>query len=271
MERFDTEKVIYDIGMNNGDDLPYYLAKGTKVVGIEANSSLCDLVLKKYSDQVRTGQLVIENCVITADRDEGEVDFYLHREAHVLSQFPRPSEERIAQYEKVKVPQRLASSIVHQHGEPHYIKLDIEHYDIMALEELFSQGIFPEFISTEMHDLEAFVLFQVAGYTRFNFVTGPQVSSLYRGFTFRDITGLKKTFSFPHHAAGPFGEDLLFAWLKTWQMAFVIHLLKAGWWDLHAARVPVQRSEIMPMMRLLKRGMRLTAGKIRRKLVSHSD
>jgi hypothetical protein len=41
-EQYDTVKTVYDFGMNNGDDVAYYLAKGFRVVGVEANSSLVD-------------------------------------------------------------------------------------------------------------------------------------------------------------------------------------------------------------------------------------
>ena len=34
------KKVIYDIGSNNGDDIPYYLMKCDKVVAVEANPLL---------------------------------------------------------------------------------------------------------------------------------------------------------------------------------------------------------------------------------------
>lgn len=38
------ESVIYDFGMNNGDDTEYYLLKGANVVGVDANLALCDEV-----------------------------------------------------------------------------------------------------------------------------------------------------------------------------------------------------------------------------------
>jgi hypothetical protein len=30
-------KIIYDLGANNGDDIPYYLLKADTVVAVEAN------------------------------------------------------------------------------------------------------------------------------------------------------------------------------------------------------------------------------------------
>lgn len=243
-------QIIYDFGMNNGDDLPYYLAKGTKIVGVEANPSLCESVRSEYSNEIRTGQIVIENCVLSADQDEGEVDFYIHTGNHVMSQFPRPSDELMGEFEATRIQQRLPSSIVKQHGEPHYIKLDIEHYDRFVLQELFSQGIYPPLISSEIHDLRVYQLMKDAGYTFFNLVIGIEVEEQYRNLSFLDVAGTSRTFSFPHDSAGPFGVDLRFPWLRTWQMDLVFRFIGPRWADLHASRSRIRRSEIVPIMRL---------------------
>jgi len=33
--------LVFDIGMHNGDDTAYYLARGYRVVAVEANPSMC--------------------------------------------------------------------------------------------------------------------------------------------------------------------------------------------------------------------------------------
>jgi FkbM family methyltransferase len=266
MQQLDPERTIYDFGMNNGDDLPYYLAKGTRVVGVEANASLCDWVRRKYSWEVQTGQLVIEHCVLSADQDGGEVDFYIHTGSHVLSQFPRPSAESIGNFEATRVRQRRPSSIVRQYGEPYYIKLDIEHYDRIVLQELFGQKIYPAFISSEIHDLRVRGLLQEAGYTWFNLVIGLEVSREYRNTGFRDVAGMRRTYSFPDHSAGPFGEDIRFPWLRSSQMDFLLDIVGPGWRDLHAARTRVPRSEIVPKVRLALWLLRGLVRRVRRKL-----
>ena len=40
--------VIYDFGMNNGDDVAYYLKKDVRIVGVEANKALCDQVCRRF-------------------------------------------------------------------------------------------------------------------------------------------------------------------------------------------------------------------------------
>jgi hypothetical protein len=51
--------LIYDVGMHNGDDTAYYLAKGAHVVAIEANPTLCDSVIQKFETPITEGRLNI--------------------------------------------------------------------------------------------------------------------------------------------------------------------------------------------------------------------
>src|SRR3954471_13164175 len=82
----DTGPVIYDFGMNNGDDVEYYLLKCDKVVAVEANSSLCDLAGERFASEIKSGRLTILN-VALADRESAEpLTFYIHKTNHVLSQ-----------------------------------------------------------------------------------------------------------------------------------------------------------------------------------------
>ena len=45
--------LIYDLGVNRGEDCAFYLAKGFRVVGIEANPSLYDVARCPSSDKLR--------------------------------------------------------------------------------------------------------------------------------------------------------------------------------------------------------------------------
>lgn len=68
-------RIIYDFGANDGDDIPYYLMKADLVVAVEANPGLCAQMSVRFADEVRSGRLIIENCVLTDSETEGEVDF----------------------------------------------------------------------------------------------------------------------------------------------------------------------------------------------------
>lgn len=51
-ERTPRNGVIYDFGMHNGDDVEYYLKKGRKIVGVEANPSLVALCADRFRSEI---------------------------------------------------------------------------------------------------------------------------------------------------------------------------------------------------------------------------
>ena len=51
-------KVIYDLGSNNGDDIPYYLLKSDVVVAVEANPILCEQIKAKFKYEIQAGRIV---------------------------------------------------------------------------------------------------------------------------------------------------------------------------------------------------------------------
>lgn len=227
--------VIYDFGMNNGDDVEYYLLKADRVVGVEANRSLCDLVRNRFADEIETGRLTVLNVALAEDDSAEPVSFYLHREHHVLSQLPAPDTADIDQFEKVSVPRRTPASIVREFGEPLYIKIDVERFDLAVLENLFAAGIRPPEISAESHDVVIFGVLLANGYRTFNLVDGGGVARVYRNAHIQTRSG-PRTFHFREHSAGPFGEDLATEWQDANSFLYTLASAGLGWKDIHASR-----------------------------------
>ena len=50
--------VIYDFRANNGDDVDYCLLKADKVVAVEANPTLANLIRERFADAIATDRLV---------------------------------------------------------------------------------------------------------------------------------------------------------------------------------------------------------------------
>ena len=122
------QRVIYDIGSNNGDDIPYYLMKADKVVAVEANPELSEYIKQKYSQEITNERLVVENCAITDRENMGEVDFYTYTSQphlHVYGQFPPPPQDKLKEFTKIKVPSKSITGLVNEHGYPHYMKIDL--------------------------------------------------------------------------------------------------------------------------------------------------
>ena len=57
----DNGKLIFDIGMHVGQDTAFYLAKGFRVIAVEANPLLVRDAEKHFKNQIETGQLTILN------------------------------------------------------------------------------------------------------------------------------------------------------------------------------------------------------------------
>ncbi len=233
------KKVIYDLGANNGDDIPYYLLKSDVVVAVEANPILCKLINERFKAEIQTGKLVVENCVVTDKAEPSVIDFYVHKSNHVLSQLPQPAPSHSMMFEKVELPAKAVSDLIASHGYPYYIKIDIEHYDAQILRTLFSIGIFPPFISVESHSIEVFALLVAqGGYNSFKIVDGASVSKVYSNRLITCESERKQVkFSFPFHAAGPFGNDVDGAWMTADNFLRVLALEGLGWKDIHATNL----------------------------------
>lgn len=227
--------LIYDFGMNNGDDVEYYLLKRARVIGVEANRKLCELAQQRFREAIEADRFVVLN-VALADHDSAKpIPFYLHKTNHVLSQLPKPADEQLQYFEKVRVPCRTAASIVREFGEPSYIKVDVERFDLAVLENLFAAGIRPPEISAEAHSVDVFACLVANGYTSFNLVDGPSVARRYGTSTISTPDG-PRPFRFRPDSAGPFGDDIRTPWEDADSFLYTLATAGLGWKDIHASR-----------------------------------
>jgi FkbM family methyltransferase len=233
------QKVIYDIGANNGDDIPYYLMKADVVVAIEANPQLCEGIEARFQAEIQSGRLILENCVAIDQGDAGLVDFYVHTSNHVLSQMQQPSPEVAAYFERFQLPAKPIVSLVNRYGDPYYVKIDIEGCDGKILKALFHAGLFPPFISAESHTIEVFALLVAMGrYNAFKLVDGSSVAQVYANRLIVDETKhCKIPYSFPYHSAGPFGNDVDGAWMTGDNFFRLLAVRGLGWKDIHATNL----------------------------------
>jgi FkbM family methyltransferase len=227
-------KVIYDFGANNGDDLPYYLKKGDLTVAVEANPRLAELIQNRFEKEIGEKKLVVLNGVLTIGHDIKPVDFYIHKEHHVLSRFPRPADSEIDHFTSVTLPSLYVVDVIQKYGNPYYVKIDLEGYDHIILKEILLNNIRPTFISSESHSIEVFALLRFLGmYKSFKLVDGPTVETKYRDCLIGTVHG-PESYSFPHHSAGPFGDDIEGSWrAPTGFFRYLVHE-NVGWKDIHA-------------------------------------
>jgi hypothetical protein len=80
-------RIIYDLGANKGDNIPYYLKKADKIVAMEASHILANQIRARFTESISDGRLILHNCVLTCENDSPKVNFYIHKTLDVRSQF----------------------------------------------------------------------------------------------------------------------------------------------------------------------------------------
>jgi len=234
--------LVYDVGMNNGDDCEYYLAKGFRVIAIEANPELCSIASSRYHEEIKRNDLTIINMGVGSGTDI--LPFYVHKTNSVLSTFV-PFSDRIghaatldeSQYRTIEVETRKLSDIISFYGSPEYVKIDVEGFDAICLNDLRDRGIYPKYISAESHSIITACTLIAMGYKEFKLVEGHRVAGDYAKATIRRLDGTYRDFRFNHHSAGPFGEDILGEWVAPdVMMKTLLQLGGGGWIDVHGKR-----------------------------------
>jgi FkbM family methyltransferase len=246
------DDLIYDVGMNNGDDTAYYLSLGFRAVSIEANPELVEQAKLRFAREIASGRLIILNIGI-ADR-EGELPFWICEMNSRWSSFDRAyASWGNSSNRQIQVPCTRFETILAQHGVPHFCKIDIQGNDLLCLEGFKSHNI-PKYLSIEFNDLNLGHLDMVAalGYSLFKCISQatfvpmqfPPVSEQatieraesillsrkFRHRVFRKLGGrsrLEKQFriarhyrdwAFPLQSSGGFGDQTLGRWLTYDEM-----------------------------------------------------
>ncbi len=242
----ETNGVIYDFGMNNGDDVVYYLKKAHKVVGVEANPTLVAQCAERFAAEIEARRLVLVGAALSTRDDDRPVSFYRHKTNHVLSRLDAPAQDCADEFEQINVPQIRASTVIARHGPPYYVKIDLEGFDAHVLRDIFGAELRPNFISVEAHTLAPFKLLVDAGYRAFNLVDGASVAHRYSNARIATLRGAE-VYSFPTHSSGPFGEDIRTAWRNAEDFERLLAREGLGWKDIHAtnAIAPQGRTAIL--------------------------
>jgi FkbM family methyltransferase len=164
--------LIYDVGVYNGDDTAYYLAKGFRVIGIEANPRMVEQTSRRFEQEIATGKLIILNTGVS-DR-EGDLPFYISDTNPDWSTFDSSViQEKNGRFRQAIVSCRRFRSILNEFGTPYYLKLDIEASEIHCLRDLVVSDL-PNYISfekTAQFTVESLTLLHDLGYTGFKLIS----------------------------------------------------------------------------------------------------
>ncbi len=227
--------LVYDVGMNNGDDTDYYLTKGYNVVAIDANSTICEKARRRFSDAIAAKKLIIINAGIS---DKRSVDtFYINVGDDKISTFC-PDRFKDPWFDQrwsgIEVTTEKLSDLISQHGLPSFVKIDVEFYDLHVLRDLQSTGLRPSLISVEAQEPAVFHFLVSMGYTMFHLSPGASVAENYQDIEINVLNGERRRYSFKPHSSGPFGDDLNGDWLGPLETMRLLEDKGFGWIDIHA-------------------------------------
>lgn len=217
--------VIFDVGMNNGDDSAHYLSKGYHVVAIEANPILVERARKRFREEIAQQRMVVE-CVGIVDQP-GQIPFWITDERPVFSSFDRARAGRNGlKCHPVDVECLTFDILLKKYGVPYYLKLDAEGAEPHCLKHLDPDHL-PQYISVEAESLEYLELLWQVGYRQFKIVDQMRHNSIFPDFSNDNLFSrsakracwyadrFKNRFGhvrFPRGCSGPFGEETSGGW-----------------------------------------------------------
>ncbi len=146
------KQLIYDIGMHRGEDTAYYLKRGFRVLGIEADPELAAGCRKTFSHALGEKRLTLLEGAIT-QHNTPHVTFYRNREHSLWGTIDpawvKRNQGRGTHHEPIQVERIDLHTCLEQYGVPYYMKIDIEGADIVCLRALSDCTAKPFYLSME--------------------------------------------------------------------------------------------------------------------------
>jgi FkbM family methyltransferase len=213
--------LIYDIGLHKGEDTEYYLKKGFRVVGIEANPDLAAQCRARFKSAIASGHLRIVEGAIAPASSGDTVTFYKNDAATIWgtidSAWAERNTKRGYNSEKIELRRVDMVEVFRTFKIPLYLKIDVEGADSVVLDSLRSFTDRPRYLSIESDKVdfsrlkEELSTLRELGYCKFKAVQQRSIpGTRIRGNT---LDGGPFEHTFEECSSGPFGEDIPQPWL----------------------------------------------------------
>lgn len=241
------DDLIFDLGFHNGDDTSFYLAKGFRVVAVEANPRLVEAGLRRFDSDIQRGRLTLLNKAIA--EVAGKVDFFIHAtKTEWSSCLLSMAESDGSASTRITVDSTNPRELFQEYGVPHYMKVDVEGCDVFVAKQLCESEIKPKFVSFETSRRDYAGIFSylyVAGYSRFQLIN--QANNPKRPVPASVNEDKDVRFTFSEFSSGHFGHDLpaekwltfdemITRYIKYKELKQLDNVeLGLGWLDVHAA------------------------------------
>ena len=233
------EDLVFDLGMHNGTDTEYYLKKGFRVVGVDANPRLTNSVRERFRSEIADKRLFVEN--IGIHNSEQVLTFYLNLDVDEWSSFEKRLGTRDnTRFSTLEVPCRRLDYLIGKYGMPYYLKIDVEGLDAAIVRDLTRWAIRPAYASLEDDGIDCLIALYETGARQFKFINQVAIRDYLPPKV--ALEGRSVEHSFGVGSSGPFGRELPGEWLEP-SSAFKFYTQSVrppgqgpidGWWDIHA-------------------------------------
>jgi len=257
-------KTIFDIGLHEGCDAAFYLKKGFRVVGVEANPELVREAKMRFAGEIARRQLILVDKAVSRKPDK-RIPFYQRRDKNGWSSIYREAAERDAEQSTVVDVETVSiGQLFEEHGIPYYLKGDIEGADAVLLEQIAGARKKPLYVSLEFDPGSDSLIDGLlkAGYSRFQLINqghlrlftppNPSREGLYVSQCFHGkMSGLfgreldpshwvdertirRQWQTWQHIAAGGFTRPRRFFYKQYGKVTRKTWCIGSGWMDIHA-------------------------------------
>ena len=141
-------RVVFDLGMNNGDDSEYYLKKGYRVIAVDANPVLCERARQRFAQACAQGRLEVVHAAIWSHQTTEHFHVNLDND-HWSSLDPAWAGRENSRTRAVPVECLPISLLFARFGVPFYLKIDVEGADELVLDSLAPLPVLPPYLSLE--------------------------------------------------------------------------------------------------------------------------
>ena len=254
--------LVIDLGLHKGEDTAFYLAKGFRVVSVEADPDLARECQARFVRELSAQRLrIIEGAIAEGGP---KVTFYKDEKSvwgTVNQDWAKRNEKLGSHHRLIEVNVLDIGQIFNDFGIPYYLKLDIEGSEHLVLTAMLALHDKPPFLSMESEKVSFKKLLwelrtlRKLGYRHFKVV--PQLFIPGTTIQTEDLAGRKFAYTFEPEATGPFGDEAGGRWLGYYQAClkyvWIFGLYKLfgdsglltritgrfpGWYDTHAALAP---------------------------------
>lgn len=202
--------LIFDLGLHHGHDTEFYLNKGFKVIGLDANPRAVERARQNPALRAaeQEGRLGILQMALWEKGGEA-LPFFVNPandDWSSLDQDLAVKGEAGRAIDEIRVATITLRELFEKLGVPYYIKCDIEGADVLFARQLVRLDDLPAFVSAEGAHPEIQANFVAAGYDRFQIVNQARHAHVVAPKPSRE--GKYVDAKFTGHMSGLFGLDL---------------------------------------------------------------